>query len=157
MQQTWTGSGNVPFLAVSAPLSGLRCRSPVLRQTALTVTGFDQPTTTTSIAVYRDTRDGWCATIIHVHSRCRNNPGCLDSFHTPLTDHPTPSEQRSPSERLQDCLQTQQPTETLEPAVLVIANFISLLAAFIGERLTAQVVQGAWPETSAFAPVERMR
>ena len=84
-----------------------------------------------------------------------NHP-CLDAFHTPCADS-TLRERRSPSERLQDCLQTQQPTETLEPAVIVFANFLSLLAAFIGERLTAQVVQGAWPETSASAPVERKR
>ncbi len=81
---------------------------------------------------------------------------CLEGFHTPPVD-PRSSELRSPAERLCECLQQQQPIETLDPAVIVFANLLSLLAAFIGERLTDQVIQGAWPETSESAHVKRKR
>lgn len=81
---------------------------------------------------------------------------CLDGFHT-LSVVPRPDELGSPAERLRDCLQQQQPIATLEPAVIVFANLFALLTAFIGDRLTAQVIAGAWPELSESLPVERNR
>ncbi len=81
---------------------------------------------------------------------------CLNDFHT-LSVVPHPDELGSPSERLRDCLQKQQPLETLEPAVIVFANLFALLTAFIGDRLTIQVIAGAWPELSESLPVERNR
>jgi hypothetical protein len=55
--------------------------------------------------------------------------------------------------RLHDCLQEQEPGLALNAAATLFGYFFSLLAAFIGDRLTAQVLQGAWPET----PLPRMR
>jgi len=81
---------------------------------------------------------------------------CLDAFHPPSAVL-GPIDIGSPAERLRDCLQKQQPVETLEPAVVVFANLLSLLTAFIGARLTAQVLEGAWPERSERVSIERKR
>lgn len=62
----------------------------------------------------------------------------------------------SPIARLGACLkQSQSPPVALEAAEAVFGSFFTLLATFIGERLTAQVLKRAWPEISDLGSVER--
>jgi len=59
--------------------------------------------------------------------------------------HQSPELPRLASQ-LNDCLQNQEPALAQESAATVFGHFFSLLAAFIGDRLTAQILQGAWSE-----------
>lgn len=38
--------------------------------------------------------------------------------------------------------------ETVEPAVVITAHLLGLLVAFIGERITLQLVREAWPDAA---------
>jgi hypothetical protein len=66
-----------------------------------------------------------------------------------------PPFQISPADPLRDCLQAQPPQE-IEPLVIdLFGTFFALLTALIGEHLTNQLIEGAWPASSAPGPVER--
>lgn len=46
---------------------------------------------------------------------------------------------------LRACLQAETPEVVTEVAVSVFGAFLSLLATYVGERLTAQLLRAAWP------------
>jgi hypothetical protein len=81
---------------------------------------------------------------------CIEHP-CLAEF-TSFAIHKEPQAVTSHAGQLRVCLQAQLPLITMEPAEVLFGNLLSLLAAFIGDRLTAQVLEDAWPSTSATAP-----
>lgn len=81
---------------------------------------------------------------------CIEHP-CLAEF-TSFAIHKDPQAVTSHAGQLRVCLQAQLPFITMEPAEVLFGNLLSLLAAFIGDRLTAQVLEDAWPSTSATAP-----
>lgn len=81
---------------------------------------------------------------------CIEHP-CLAEF-TSFAIHKDPLAVTSHAGQLRVCLQAQLPFITMEPAEVLFGNLLSLLAAFIGDRLTAQVLEDAWPITSATAP-----
>ena len=81
---------------------------------------------------------------------CTEHP-CLAEF-TSFAMHKEPQAVTSHAGQLRVCLQAQLPFITMEPAEVLFGNLLSLLAAFIGDRLTAQVLEDAWPSTSATAP-----
>ncbi|MDP9132020.1 MAG: hypothetical protein M3M98_02655 [Nitrospirota bacterium] len=49
-------------------------------------------------------------------------------------------------EAVSACLRQQQPDIAREASVALLIAFVELLATFIGERLTRQLLQEAWPE-----------
>lgn len=55
------------------------------------------------------------------------------------------------STKLRECLQAQDAAVAAGAAVALFGNFFALITAFIGERLTGQVLRRAWP---AFAETE---
>jgi hypothetical protein len=63
----------------------------------------------------------------------------------------------TPANQLLSCLQGQTPEIAESSAVALFATFFALLATFIGEPLTAQVLQGAWLKTKEQAPSERKK
>lgn len=56
--------------------------------------------------------------------------------------------------QLQDSLHDREPAQATEAATVVFAIFFGLLTTFIGDRLTRQVLRGAWPEAVAASPEE---
>ena len=60
----------------------------------------------------------------------------------------------SAGKQLHDSLLDQNPAQAAEAAAVVFATFFGLLTTFIGDRLTRQVLRGAWPETAKNAPAE---
>jgi hypothetical protein len=52
----------------------------------------------------------------------------------------------NPGQRLEKSLQTHEPDRAAETAALALGIFVGLLISFIGERLTKQVLAGAWPQ-----------
>jgi hypothetical protein len=58
------------------------------------------------------------------------------------------------STKLRACLQAQDPAGDVESVALLFGTFFSLIATFIGERLTAQVLSSAWPTIDAPPPGE---
>ena len=60
----------------------------------------------------------------------------------------------SAGKQLHDSLLDQNPAQAAEAAAVVFATFFGLLTTFIGDRLTRQVLRGAWPETAKIAPAE---
>ena len=70
---------------------------------------------------------------------------------------PTGPDAEDPAQKLRECLQHQEPDKRQEAAEALLSNFFSLLAAFIGDRLTAQVLQGVWPDESEPGSTERKR
>jgi hypothetical protein len=49
------------------------------------------------------------------------------------------------STQLRDCLRTQEPGAIAATAAALLGAFLGLLKTFIGERLTTEVLRGAWP------------
>ena len=47
--------------------------------------------------------------------------------------------------KLHECFQAQEPAVVTESAAALFGTFFALIATFIGERLTTQVLRGAWP------------
>ncbi len=58
------------------------------------------------------------------------------------------------STKLRECLQAQAPGVAEGAAVALFAGFFALITAFIGERLTSQVLRRAWPAFSETEPEE---
>jgi hypothetical protein len=52
-------------------------------------------------------------------------------------------------------LRTQTPDAAREASIALLSHYLELLAAFIGERLTRQLVHDAWPER--LAPRQRRK
>ena len=57
-------------------------------------------------------------------------------------------------QQLGDSLHGREPGEAAEAAAVVFASFFGLLTTFIGDRLTRQVLRGAWPEMTGSLPAE---
>ena len=57
------------------------------------------------------------------------------------------------SKKLRECLQALDPAIGMESDVVLFGTFFALIATFIGERLTTQVLRSAWPIEEA-APEE---
>lgn len=55
---------------------------------------------------------------------------------------------------LKACLQKQIPACILEASIALLATFLELLGHFIGERLTAKLLQNAWPDIDPLSPRE---
>jgi hypothetical protein len=51
-------------------------------------------------------------------------------------------------------LRTLEPPAAAEAAALLFGTFLDLIITFIGDRLTVQVLQGAWPAIDDTAPRE---
>lgn len=58
------------------------------------------------------------------------------------------------STKLRQCLQAQDAAVATESAAALLGTFFALITTFIGERLTTQVLRGAWPAIEATAPRE---
>jgi hypothetical protein len=58
------------------------------------------------------------------------------------------------STKLRECLQAQDPAVATESAAALFGTFFALIATFIGEPLTTQVLRGAWPMIEETAPKE---
>jgi hypothetical protein len=56
------------------------------------------------------------------------------------------------STKLQQRLQTRKPALPSEAAEALFGTFFTLITTFIGERLTTQVLRGAWPTFEETAP-----
>ena len=59
------------------------------------------------------------------------------------------------SKQLRESLQAQKRADTTESAAALFGNLFSLMNIFIGERLTSQVLRGAWPAFEEAAPKEK--
>ncbi|MEP6601857.1 MAG: hypothetical protein ABJB49_08595 [Nitrospirota bacterium] len=46
------------------------------------------------------------------------------------------------------CLRTQEPDVAMNATTALLTAYLQLLSTFIGERLTVQLLQNAWPELS---------
>lgn len=57
--------------------------------------------------------------------------------------------------KLRERLQTQDPALATEWAAALFGHFFTLITAFIGERLTAQLLRNAWPTFDDTAPREK--
>lgn len=58
------------------------------------------------------------------------------------------------STKLRERLQTQDPAVAPESAVNLFGTFFALVTTLIGERLTTQILRGAWPTIEDAAPTE---
>ena len=56
--------------------------------------------------------------------------------------------------KLRECLQAKDPAVAVESAAALFGTFFALITAFIGERLTTQVLRRAWPTIEETAPLE---
>jgi hypothetical protein len=70
---------------------------------------------------------------------------CLTQFIATSAQTPSTEEGRM-SEQLREVLAQEPSKLTSDAAVALFAQLLSLLAALIGDRLTSQVIQEAWPE-----------
>ncbi|MFI5290990.1 MAG: hypothetical protein ACHQ17_15125 [Polyangia bacterium] len=59
--------------------------------------------------------------------------------------------------QLRECLQAQDPAVSAEWAAALFGTFLALLATFIGERLTSEVLRSAWPTIEEAAPTENKK
>ncbi|MDQ3263043.1 MAG: hypothetical protein M3Y59_05195 [Myxococcota bacterium] len=59
------------------------------------------------------------------------------------------------SARLGDCLQSLPPGQAMEAAAALYGVFFTLVAGFIGERLTLQLLRSAWPTLLLLNSTER--
>jgi hypothetical protein len=59
------------------------------------------------------------------------------------------------STNLLECLRAGDPAVVAETAATLFGTFLALIATFIGERLTAQVLASAWPTIETAVPEER--
>ena len=53
------------------------------------------------------------------------------------------------ADRLRTSLQGQRPDDALRAAAALFGSFLTLLATYVGERLTAQILRTAWPDLAA--------
>ncbi len=53
------------------------------------------------------------------------------------------------------CLRTQEPDVAMNATAALLTAYLELLSTFIGERLTVQLLQDAWPDISIPLPQER--
>jgi hypothetical protein len=58
------------------------------------------------------------------------------------------------STKLRACLQALEPAVATETAAFLFGTFVELITTFIGERLTVQVLRGAWPTIEETPPRE---
>jgi hypothetical protein len=58
------------------------------------------------------------------------------------------------SAKLRECLHARDPGVAAESAEALFGTFLALITAFIGERLTTQVLRSAWPTLEETAPRE---
>ena len=58
------------------------------------------------------------------------------------------------STKLRECLRAHEVTVVAASAVALFAGFLALITAFIGERLTGQVLRKAWPIFAETQPEE---
>jgi hypothetical protein len=58
------------------------------------------------------------------------------------------------SAKLRECLQARHPAVATESVEALFGTFFALITAFIGERLTTQVLRRAWPTIEEMAPTE---
>jgi hypothetical protein len=79
---------------------------------------------------------------------------CFEKFTAPLQWTQEPEDL---GDHLRDCLREQALSVAREAAEDLFSGFFSLLATFIGARLTAQVLHGVWPESPEPGPHERKR
>jgi hypothetical protein len=59
------------------------------------------------------------------------------------------------STKLRERLHAEEPAVSTESAEALFGTFFMLITAFIGERLTTQVLRSAWPTIEATAPREK--
>lgn len=59
------------------------------------------------------------------------------------------------STKLRECLKAQEPAVATDSAAALFGTFFALITAFIGERLTTQVLHSAWPTIDDMAPREK--
>lgn len=65
------------------------------------------------------------------------------------------SEAIQSSAALRECLRTREAGAAREAAAALFGTFFTLLITFIGERLTAEILQAAWPSLDAEAVPQR--
>ena len=53
------------------------------------------------------------------------------------------------------CLRNQRPDVARNASVALLTAYIELLATLLGERLTGQLLQEAWPDLLTFPPLEK--
>jgi hypothetical protein len=58
---------------------------------------------------------------------------------------------------LREALRAQDPAAAMESAVALFGTFFALMTTFIGDRLTIQVLHGAWPTIEETASGETKR
>ena len=56
------------------------------------------------------------------------------------------------STTLRECLRAQEPAVAVRAAAVLFGTFFALITTFVGERLTTQVLRGAWPMIEETAP-----
>jgi hypothetical protein len=59
--------------------------------------------------------------------------------------------------RFRACAASLDPTVASEAAAVLFGTFLDLIVTFIGDRLTDQVLRGAWPSMEATAPRETQK
>jgi hypothetical protein len=105
-----------------------------------------------------------CATLLKVLSPLLGNVGSQALFRRSLKltegTFPYYREARSAEDdALLDavgaCLRRQQQDVALEASVALLVAFVELLATFIGERLTWQLLQETWPDIPPFPSEEK--
>ena len=74
-----------------------------------------------------------------------------------LSVHRATEDPEKAGERLRTCLQEQAHPAARAATVALFTRFFSLLALFIGERLTAQILHRAWPASEPPGPAKRKR
>lgn len=65
------------------------------------------------------------------------------------------ADQRTLLNAVEACLRKQAPEGVQGASVALLAAYVELLATLIGERLTRQLLQDAWPELLASPPEEK--
>ena len=68
-----------------------------------------------------------------------------------------PEQAEAPFAQVISCLQQQDPAVAIEAAGAVFATFAGLLVSFIGEPLTARLLQKAWPDAFSDASTEETK
>jgi hypothetical protein len=58
---------------------------------------------------------------------------------------------------LRECLRASDPAAVAETAATLFGTFLALIATFIGERLTTQILRSAWPAIEETAAEERKK
>jgi hypothetical protein len=58
---------------------------------------------------------------------------------------------------LRGCLQTLDPAVATETAVALFGTFLALVTTFVGDRLTTELLRGAWPMIEEPPPAEEKK